>query len=159
MRGIISPIDSNKIEDPEGYYNSQKNYKIYSKWLIEGLKEAIKEKLPLPRWITLVNSPDAAHDLNIGRPPEGIKLVEIFIDTNGKILKKHHFSRGVATKFETDKYVISVLNAAIDHIDGMGLEDIGERNTEFYKFVKVRLPKFVGDYIRDPDEIIIPQQS
>ncbi|WP_392535114.1 hypothetical protein [Nostoc sp. C117] len=144
-------------EDPEGY-NSPKKHKIYLKWLQEGLDEAIKEELEFPKWATLLNSPDAAHDLNTGRPSESIKLFEIFIDTNGKI-DKHHLSRGVATKFDTDKQVISVLNAAIDRIDGMGLKDVRERNTEFYKFVKARLPKFVEDYIRHPDQIRIHQQS
>jgi hypothetical protein len=61
-----------------------------------------------------------------------------------------HPSRGTATKFETDKQTISVLNAAIVHISGVS--GPAERNQQFYDFVKSRLPNFV-QFMRRPNEV------
>jgi hypothetical protein len=122
----------------------------YRRWLAERLKDSTVDNAP--SWAIKVEGPETAHELSEGGgPPENLKLFEIFKRINGDV-QGWHPSRGAAVKFETDKQTISVLDAAIEHINRMKLEDPGERNTAFYEFVKARLPKFM-DYMRHPDEI------
>ena len=128
---------------PEKFWSS------YDKWLAKTLEGVTVDNVPA--WATLVESPETAYDLKAGSPTEDIKLFEIFKNINGKV-EGWHPSRGAATKFDTDKQTISILHAAINHINGMGLKDPKKRNIEFYEFVKARLPKFV-DYMRRPEEV------
>ncbi len=128
---------------------SKRFWKYFRQWLVQTLENVTLDNAPA--WATLVDSPDTAYDLETGSPPKDLKLFEIFKNINGEV-ESWHPSRGTAAKFDTDKQTISVLHAAIKHIDGMGLVDPKRRNTEFYEFVKSRLPKFV-DYMRHPDEV------
>lgn len=128
---------------PKGMPQDQlANY--FVKWIGIALKDHTADTAP--PWAALVASPDAAHALTSEPLPPDLKLYEIFKNINGRI-ESWHISRGVAAKFETDKQVISVLHAAIRHISAV--TDPGERNRQFYAFVKSRLPKFV-DYLRNP---------
>lgn len=124
-------------------------WSIFDGWLVRKLQDIPVKRVPA--WATLVDNPDNAHDLSTGAPPENIKLFEIFKNINGKV-ESWHPSRGTATKLETNKQAISVLEAAIAHINAEGLEDPQARNIAFYNFVKSRLPDFVK-HIRHPDEI------
>lgn len=129
--------------------NSKKYWDYFDQWLVQKLKNV--KPSSAPSWATLVDSPDMAHDLSTGKPPEDLKLFEIFKNINGKV-EGWHPSRGTATKFDTDKQTVAVLEAAIQHIDSQGLTDPNERNVAFYNFVKSRLPKFVP-YMRRPEEV------
>ena len=135
--------------DPKGYA-SDNMWELFDEWLAGTLNRATKVD-QLPGWIKLVDSPETAYDIKNGNPPEDLKLFEIFTSINGR-LEGWHPSRGTAAKFETDKQVISVLEAAIKHIDKMRLKNPKQRNIQFYDFIKTRLPNFVP-YIRRPDEI------
>jgi hypothetical protein len=126
-----------KAKQSKHYWN------YFDKWLVATLKDITVEQAP--SWAKLVDKPDSANDL----PTDEVKLFEIFKNINGEV-ESWHPSRGTATKFETDKQVISVLEAAIQHI--AKTKDPKQRNIEFYEFVKSRLPKFV-DYMRRPDEV------
>ncbi|MGZ2256282.1 hypothetical protein [Roseobacter sp. A03A-229] len=123
-------------------------YQQYSQWLAVYLKLAPLDQLP--DWVTEVTGPDDAFDTSAANPPDNITLFEIFTKvSNGKV-QSWHPSRGIAAKFETNKQVVSVLMAALKHIDGV--TDINQRNTMFYAFIKSRLPDFAKQ-IRKPDEV------
>jgi hypothetical protein len=128
---------------------SKKYWSYFDQWLAQTLQNVTVDNAPA--WATLVESPETAYDLQKGSPPENLKLFEIFKNINGQV-ESWHPSRGTATKFDTDKQTISVLNAAINHINTKGLTDPGARNTAFYEFVESRLPSFVG-YMRRPEEV------
>jgi hypothetical protein len=128
-----------------------KNYwDHFDQWLVKKLQNVNAKSAPA--WAKLVEGPEQAHDLNKGAPPEDLKLFEIFKRVSDDTVKSWHPSRGTATKFVTDKQTVSILEAAIKHIDGQGLTDPGARNREFYNFVKSRLPKFV-QFMREPDKV------
>lgn len=127
--------------------------KCFHKWLSQQLKNVPVANAP--PWATLVTSPETAHDVGPqdDGPPKGLKLFEIFKNTDGEV-KGWHPSRGAAAKFATDKQTIAVLEAAIKHIDKKDLKDPLQRNKEFYEFVKSRLPKSkIIKLIRTPEQI------
>jgi hypothetical protein len=123
--------------------------KRFSSWLSLTLRDTPVDRLP--SWAEKVDSPDTAFDLSQGDPPQGVQLFEVFTSINGRV-EGWHPSRGIAAKFETDKQVVSVLQAAIRHLETEGITGAGARNVAFYEFVKSRLPAFVSN-IRRPDEI------
>lgn len=119
----------------------------FKRWLSKQLVDTPNDKLPM--WIVPVTRPDEAYDLSVP-PPDNLSLFEVFKHvSNGRVLGWHP-SRGIASKFETNKQVVSVLKAAIAHIDGV--TDINQRNTLFYNFIANRLPDFAAQ-IRRPDEV------
>lgn len=122
--------------------------KTYKRWLSDYLVNTPVDRLP--NWVTPVPGHDDAFDTDAADPPNNITLFEVFTKvSNGKV-QKWHPSRGIAAKFETNKQVVSVLKAAIRHIDGV--TDLNERNTKFYDFIKERLPVFANQ-IRKPDQV------
>lgn len=124
----------------------------FDKWLFDTLKDLTVDTVP--EWATPISGPESALELEKGStPPKNLKLIEIFKSINGRA-EIWHPSRGTAVKFETDKQTISVLEAAIAHIDDPKNPIAGaeERNKAFYAFVKSRLPNFVQN-IRSPEEI------
>lgn len=104
----------------------------------------------LPNWIERVTGADTAHDPSTGAPADGMKLFEVFKRVSNGQVASWHPSRGVAAKFETNKQVVSVLQAAIKQIDGV--TDVNERNTKFYEFILHRVPDFAAQ-IRRPDQL------
>ncbi|MEX0269738.1 DUF4157 domain-containing protein [Leptolyngbyaceae cyanobacterium UHCC 1019] len=139
-----------KSVNPKEYASEEEMWNLFDRWLAGTLNRATNAD-QLPGWMKLVDSPDTAHDLNTGSPPEDLKLFEIFKNINGKV-ESWHPSRGAAAKFKTDKQTISVLHAAIKHIDERGIKNPKTRNTAFYAFVATRIPSFVT-YMRKPAEI------
>jgi hypothetical protein len=133
---------------------TQKDWDAFDQWLALALNNTPINNLP--DWVKLIKGPEDAHDLGTGAPGK-LTLFEIFKDINGDV-EGWHPSRGTATKFETDKQTIAVLQAAIKYIDGQGtpkidkVTDPGERNVKFYEFVSKRLPKFVP-FMRKPTEV------
>ena len=122
--------------------------RAFKRWLSKALLATPDNKLP--SWIQRVTGSDTAHDNQTGAPQDGMKLFEVFKKvSNGKVAGWHP-SRGVATKFETNKQVVSVLEVAIKHIEGV--KDVNERNSKFYEFILHRIPDF-AKLIRKPDEI------
>lgn len=103
----------------------------------------------MPDWASPVKGPDTVPDVGQGAPQGDLKLFEIFTKVSGE-LKGWHPSRGTAVKFETDKQVISVLEAGIEAIKD--IKEAKARNEAFYTFVEKRLPNFV-QYIRKPTEV------
>lgn len=139
-----------------------KQYKRMVEWLANRLRST-----PLPTWAKPVVGPETAHDQNQGKPGSGQQLFEVFLKIDGSV-RSWHPSRGVATKYDTDKQVLSVLKAAIQHINKLSQEDFknqknpdenwikkyyADRNRNFYEFVKSRLPQseLLND-IRPPDD-------
>ncbi len=117
-------------------------------WLKDRLKNSTVDHLP--PWAKSISNPEAAYDISGSNPPENVKLFEIFKKINGNV-EGWHPSRGTAVKYETNKQVISVLNAAIKHINSKKSVDPKERNRQFYEFVKNRLPgSEIVKSIRDP---------
>ena len=84
------------------------------------------------------------------QPSDDVKLFEVFKNINGDV-ETWHPSRGIAAKFDTNKQVVSILHAAITYI--AAVVDPAERNRKFYAFVKSRLPGFVEQHLRAPDEV------
>lgn len=122
-------------------------WNAYDEWLATiRLKDCTAANLPA--WAKLVDQPDAAHDLLQGPVPQDQTLFEIFKNINGQV-ESWHPSRGMATKFETDKQTLSVLDAALQHLGTKGLTDPKERNLAFYTFVLERLPRAAA-WLRAP---------
>ncbi|MCV3273728.1 hypothetical protein [Roseobacter sinensis] len=122
--------------------------KQFDQWLAVYLNLTPVDQLP--DWVTPVTRADEAFDTDAADPSDDITLFEVFTKvSNGKV-QSWHPSRGIAAKFETNKQVVSVLKAALRHIDGV--TDVNQRNTLFYDFIKSRLPVFANQ-IRRPDQI------
>ncbi|GFE48689.1 hypothetical protein So717_04420 [Roseobacter cerasinus] len=101
----------------------------------------------LPSWAgDAIKSPDDAPGM---ATQTDRTLFEIFRGINGQV-EGWHPSRGAAKKWETNKQVISVLNAAIKHIKD--IDGAPARNAAFYEFIQRRIPAFAAQ-IRRPDEI------
>lgn len=122
--------------------------RAFKRWLSNQLISIPNDSLP--NWIVPVTGPDTAHDPENGAPDPVMKLFEVFVRVSDGKVAGWHPSRGVATKFATNKQVISVLEAAVKHIDGV--KDVNERNKQFYEFIQKRIPDF-AKLIRRPDEI------
>ena len=88
--------------------------KDYPRWLSKLLVNSKVDNLP--GWAKLVDSPKTAHDLTKAPVSEDAQLFEIFTSISGEV-EGWHPSRGAAVKYETDKQTISVLHAAITHIN------------------------------------------
>jgi hypothetical protein len=123
----------------------------YNRWLVAMLAKGTEGSFP--DWVSVVEGPETALDVSEGPPSKDLQLVEIFFNINGRV-EKWHPSRGAAVKFETNQQVISVLKAALKHIEDEGLVDPDERNQAFYDFLKSRLPNLETDLnVRSPDEL------
>ena len=176
----VSPTSEQHEKDRSVQFNvdegkAQKEYRLRHpedarlKKYDDGLKERLTGINPdnAPKWATIVDSPLKAHDTaQKGAPTGSETLIEIFKSITGEY-EGWHPSRGTATKFDTDKQTISVLQAAIKHIDALHPkpDDWAEstpevarvrnsRNQEFYKFVKSRLPNSeIVKAMRKPNEV------
>lgn len=129
----------------------ERAYKLYDKafkrWLSRALLNTPNDALPM--WVVPVTRPDEAFDLT-GAPPANLTLFEVFKKvSNGRVMGWHP-SRGIAAKFETNKQVVSVLKAALAHIEGV--DNVNQRNARFYDFILHRIPDLAAK-IRRPDEI------
>ncbi|WP_300063617.1 hypothetical protein [uncultured Roseobacter sp.] len=128
---------------------ARKEYdRAFKRWLSNQLISIPNDSLP--NWIVPVTGPDTAHDPEDGAPDPVMKLFEVFVRVSDGKVAGWHPSRGVATKFATNKQVISVLEAAVKHIDGV--KDVNERNKQFYTFIQKRIPEF-AKLIRSPEEV------
>jgi hypothetical protein len=132
-------------KDKPKLYASEDMWSHFDEWLADKLENVNVKSAP--SWAKVIVIPEKAKS----KPSDNIKLFEIFKDINGKV-EGWHPSRGTAVKFATDKQTVSVLEAAIKHINQQGLKDPGERNVAFYAFVKSRLPSFV-QYMREPKDV------
>ncbi|TVQ38043.1 MAG: hypothetical protein EA356_03410 [Geminicoccaceae bacterium] len=139
----IAVFEKNVLKRPIG---SETDWSLFDRWLVRSLEGA--KPAQLPTWATLVEGPETAHE---GRPPDELKLFEIFKKVGGAIAGWHP-SRGAATKFLTDKQTIAVLEAAIAHLESNGIEDPKARNVAFYDFVVGRLPR-LAEVLRQPSEV------
>ena len=119
--------------------------------LYSWMSRFLKDKTPddMPDWATPFEGPQDVPNVGKGAPPGNLKLFEIFVSVSGQV-EGWHPSRGVAVQFETDKQVISVLQAGIEAIKD--IKQAKPRNEAFYKFVEKRLPNFI-QYIRKPDQV------
>ncbi len=137
----------------------------YDDWLKERLTGITPSNAP--KWATIIDSPLKAHDkATKGNPTGSETLIEIFKSVSGEY-QGWHPSRGTATRFDTDKQTISVLRAALKHIDGLypkpddwakSTPEVARirnlRNQEFYKFVKSRSPESeIVKAMRKPEEV------
>jgi hypothetical protein len=128
---------------------SKRYWREFRRWTAHTLDGTDPDALPA--WAQAVEGPGTAHDRSTGAAPKNIRLFEIFKDINGRV-EGWHPSRGVAARFETNKQVVSVLRAAIQHLEQNNVTGARERNEAFYDFIAHRLPDFVAD-IRRPAEI------
>jgi hypothetical protein len=97
------------------YQQSGQTGMDYDTWLKQRLMGITLSNAP--KWATVIERPDQAHDRALKGTPTGSEtLIEIFKSINGQY-EGWHPSRGTGTKFETDKQTISVLQAAIKHVD------------------------------------------
>lgn len=128
----------------------KKFWDYYDQWLATvRLKDCTAANLPA--WAQLVSQPEDAHQPAQGPVPKGQTLFEIFKNINGQV-ETWHPSRGVAAQFDTDKQTLSVLEAALRHLDDQGLKDAKARNRAFYDFVIRRLPGAAA-WMRRPEEV------
>ncbi|ABG31072.1 hypothetical protein [Roseobacter denitrificans] len=103
----------------------------------------------LPSWAgEAIKSPDDAPGMDVAT--DG-KLFEVFRKINGRV-EGWHPSRGAAKKWETNKQVVSVLEAAIKHLKDQKIKGAKKRNAAFYDFILHRIPSFAAQ-IRKPDEV------
>jgi hypothetical protein len=99
----------------QGEYNQSGSKLKYDTWLQQRLVGITPSNAP--KWAKIISTPDEAHDRSTSGNPTGREtLIEIF-KTFDQQLKSWHPSRGTGTKLEIDKQTISVLQAAIKHVD------------------------------------------
>ncbi|MFW5833071.1 MAG: hypothetical protein ACOCYE_03095 [Pseudomonadota bacterium] len=123
--------------------------RAFHRWLSEALVGLTPDRMP--PWIAKVEGPETAFDPTGGPIPEDRKLFEVFRTVGGRI-SGWHPSRGVAARLATNKQTISVLEAAIVHLETEGITEAKARNEAFYQFVVSRLPK-LADVLRAPTEV------
>ena len=132
-------------KDKPKLYDSEEMWSHFDEWLVDKLENVNVKSAP--SWAKVIVTANTAKS----KPSENVKHFEIFKGINGKV-ESWHPSRGTGVRFKTDKQTVSVLEAAIKHINQQKLTDPNERNVAFYAFVKSRLPSFV-QYLREPKDV------
>lgn len=129
-------------------------HKAKYRWLANAINNTPVSNLP--SWVIPIDGPDTAEDISSEDPSGELRLFEIFRKVSNGQVQGWHPSRGTAVRFETNKQVISVLEAALAEIDGQGegeeITDLAKRNEVFYNFVIRRLPDW-EDYMRHPNDV------